>query len=420
MGMVVEGHPQSQAVMQIPWATFSEELWIIILASLPKSDLKRLCRVSKHLHALIIPILYQVIDLSIHHLEAMPSSDPRIARIHAQQFLFVSQVLLKPEFGSYVQSFTWTMSLYMRRQLPEWIKDKRVLWTVEDTYRMFSLLYKARHVDLDTGAKHVERVPVLPSLFPSATSIRLGGKMHFALATAILHGANKASLTSLSLNNVQEGGLLSSGANFLNHMPTRFNPNGKVDFATFRENWPKDSLPVQVAPGSMRRLLTSSLQSRCRHLRYLFLCKQGQQHRTQGQPHPFQSGPSSLTYEDDVYYEWASFLWATHPNIVIFAHGGVARPKPLLLSNRYSCNIPLLIPPPIPARYMQLSDLAPMDKRFRDIVLPVLKDGWPRLKKVEVRGVNIKVLTELKNLEGVEVVIDKEVRACYNGMVGED
>ena len=69
---------------------------------------------------------------------------------------------------------------------------------------------------------------------------------------------------------------------------------------------------------------------------------------------------------------------------------------------------------------MQLPDVAPMDKRFRDIVLPVLKDGWPGLKMVEVRGVEINVLTELQNLEGVEVVVDEEVEPCYNGMVGED
>lgn len=44
------------------------------------------------------------------------------------------------------------------------------------------------------------------------------------------------------------------------------------------------------------------------------------------------------------------------------------------------------------------------DKRLRDIVIPVLKDGWPGLKRIEVRGVDVQVLMELENLGDVEVI----------------
>ncbi len=108
-------------------------------------------------------------------------------------------------------SLAWTMGLQMIIALPDQINNWENNWIIEDTYQVFALLNRAIHIDLDTGPIHAERSIAVPSLFPSARYICLGGKMHYALASAILHGSNKAPLISLSLNNVQEGGLFASG-----------------------------------------------------------------------------------------------------------------------------------------------------------------------------------------------------------------
>ncbi len=95
----------------------------------------------------------------------------------------------------------------------------------------------------------------------------------------ILHGPAKAPSHPLILNNVLKGGIFRSGK-YSQLWPVV--PNGSVkatdNVSGTQEDWPEDSHPMLVSPGCTRRLLTPFLQSRCQNLRYLCLCKQGQQH----------------------------------------------------------------------------------------------------------------------------------------------
>lgn len=176
---------------------------------------------------------------------------------------------------------------------------------------MFSLLNNATEIDIDGGTLHRELVssiivPHMASCFPAAQRIRIGGKMHYALASCILHGVEKAPIISLDLNNIQEGGLLSTGLNVEVQ-------RSALHFFFFKEDWPSGCYPRQVVSGNMRRILNSSLISRCMNLQSLSLRKQGQQAYDQDLP-------SGLTREVHVYEEWAYFISRVHPAHILLEH----------------------------------------------------------------------------------------------------
>lgn len=189
----------------------------------------------------------------------------------------MKQLCSNPEYGEYVCSFTWSMMgthLELYQYLPDFLHGKRPLWKLEDNYDMFACLRKVKYIDIFTHSRHIAPCVELPSLFPMATHITLSRKMHYAVATAILHGPNKPDLISLSLNNVQEGGLVrergrTSGENFrwwgkgvLNLYCT--DQSRALEMTYFEESWPEGCLPIQVKPSCMRRLLPG-LQYRCIH-----------------------------------------------------------------------------------------------------------------------------------------------------------
>ena len=245
----------------------SDELCLSILEYLPASALKRLSETSRRFYNLSIPVMYHTIDLGIHYFEPVYIVDkPYLTKrqpanwkdILIKQHLFINLMLREPQYASLVRSFTWNLGFSRAEVCLQAEFRERVIWLPEKVYAMFSLLDRATSIDIDMGPWHSESLASIPLsrrplLFPDARHIRLGGKMHYALASAILHGSDKAPLSSLSLNNVQEGGLLASGENF--HMGIKV--DGFVrswrDLDTFKENWPEGCLPIQVKPGNMRR-----------------------------------------------------------------------------------------------------------------------------------------------------------------------
>ena len=57
----------------------------------------------------------------------------------------------------------------------------------------------------------------------------------------------------------------------------------------------------------------------------------------------------------------------------------------------------------------------PMDEAFRDRLLPVLMHPWQDLERLEIKGVNRRILpASLERLNGVDVVFDEEVLPCWN------
>ena len=399
-------------IKSIPFIALNEDVWLMILANLPKQALRKISQTSKYFHALSIPLLFHTVDISVRPEIDIYSPSPRswpsdLGDTLAKQWRFAKQLFLKPEYASYVRSFTWTTGLPCKRHPCDWTDDERAFWDPAMIYSLFLLLEKATVVDIDTGYRHPEQVPPTLSLFPSARHIRLGGKMHYALASAILHGSSKAPLTSLNLDNVIEGGLIrspalqcSQGYRFAYTLPDGHGW-GYNDYSLIKEDWPEGSFPVQVIVGPMRRLLTPSLQHRCRQISFLRLRKQGQQH-------PDQTLPSSLTFDDEVYSEWATFIRAVKPRILIFSHAGDICP-PWSGVRLRSC-APL---PPV-----QWPEIAPMDVRFQETLLPILREGWPLLERLEIQGVSRKVLGNLEFMQGATVKISENVEPCWNATVG--
>jgi hypothetical protein len=381
----------------------SDELVVMILKLLRAPNLRHLSQTCRSLHTLGLSILFQRVDLSLHNqnlsLHRPHEFTPICKKLRIRQYLFVQQLLQTPHYATHIRTFFWTMAGSAN---PWWTRfeyaGKEVTLSSDEIYRMFSLLQEVTYVDIDTGYTHRSGPTVLPSLFPQAKHIRLGGKMHYAFASAILHGPGKAPLDYLELNNVQEGGLLESGANF------RW--VGHIDLANFEEIWPEGHLPIQVVPGTMRRLMTPEFQLRCTNLRTLSLRKQGQQMDAVGY------FPSHLTHEDDVYQEWAAFIDKIRPQYISFAnlgrdewpYNGSEEPR--------SCGLRL-------GHVVRLPDVAPMDLRFQRFLWPLLRDGWKNLKLVSIFGVSEKVLLDRVHGAGNhDLIVDERLGYCENGVVG--
>lgn len=352
-----------------------------------------------------IPILFRAIDLSIYPIidldnRQQPSHWPIFAQwILVLQWRFAKQIALNPSYASSVRTFSWTMGLEHHFECRD--RGIREDFDLNLIYFMFTNLTKATHINIDTGCRLPEAIPRLPALFPAAKHIHLGGKMHYTLASSILHGDSKTSLISLTLDNIVEGGLIydpetKQSVRFLRDEASF--ARSQFCFA-FKEMWPANRPPKQILPGPMRRLLTSaSFQNRCRGLQYLCLRKQGQQH-------PGQCFPSKeLTHDLDVYDEWALFIRIVRPKVLQIAHLGS------LKLNYYRKNIITHLL----SRRIQ-NHVEPMDEAFRDRLLPVLMHPWQDLERLEIRGVNRRVLpASLERLNGVEVIVDEEVLPCWN------
>ncbi len=152
----------------------------------------------------------------------------------------------------------------------------------------------------------------------------------------------------------------------------------------------------------MQRLLTPSLQRRCQHIRYICLRKQGQQH-------PDQKLPGTLSHDNEIYDEWVAFIRIVQPHILVIAHGGDIHP-PWSGVKTWSW-----VHPPL---QLQWPEIAPMDEKFRETLLPLLREGWPGLERIATRGGN--VLEDLEDMECVIVDVDERVESCWNATVREE
>lgn len=394
-------------------ATLSDDVWLLIFETLPKSSLCTVLQVSKAFYDLALPVLYHTVDFSAKPIIDIYGVTPRYWRpqrsinaLHIRQWRFAQQIMRKPFYGTLVRSFAWTMGFESRHHLVYLIDEK---WDDTVIYSMLSHLTLATHITIDTSTSTPKSIPHLPALFPSATHIHLGGKTTYAFASSILHNPIATPLHSLTLENVIEGGLIQDPASNESRPLARSSYDARERLINVPENWPPASLPLQVRPGCMRRLLIPSLLHRCRRLRYLALHKQGHQHEDQIFP------SAEYTFDRDVYDEWAFFVCAVKPSVLIVAHlKDVERPysgAPLI----GGCSVPA----PEGVRW---PEIAPMDEYMREKLVPVLREGWAGLEKLEVRGVSRSVLGELERedgLNGVEVVIMEDVEYAWNATVGK-
>jgi hypothetical protein len=158
--------------------SLDSDSWFQISSYVPKSTILAICCTSRHLHDTLIPILYHTIDLSIHSTTAGNRFSFHYRRQTCKgQYIFLRQILRKPEYGQYVRSFMWTLGLEDEKVsfLPKFIQDERVVWKGGDVETMFGFLNKVTRLDLGSATRSslCELNMAEEESFPTAQHIRL-------------------------------------------------------------------------------------------------------------------------------------------------------------------------------------------------------------------------------------------------------
>lgn len=378
---------------RFPLERLTDELCLVVFEQMSIHKLSMVARTSKRMRALCIPILYSTVDISWHNrglvqsfmwppyeymmwADTLYATAKRWFHVVQRQMQFLKAILENPGYARFVRDFTWTLHFV------EWTKFK---WPGSETYKVLEMLTEVRRLDLAFmySESDPHRYPDPPSLFPKARHVRLLGKAHYPLVTAILHG-EKAQLTSLCLDNLQDEGRTEDGRPF-NRLSTT-----ETSLDSLHERWPEDGSRDVVLPGPMRRILPQ-LVDRCSTLKTLSLRKVGQ---VDGRQVFYSQG------DEEVYDEWASFIKAVKPQNLTVEQGKDSR---WWLRRIY-----------LPAVSVTTHHMAPMDHRFKERLLPTLMEGWEGLRRLEVRGVSWEVMRTL-TLNGVDLIVSEEARACDNG-----
>lgn len=143
------------------------------------------------MHHLAVPLIYQNVDLSYHndaglfmecHSERMLSGDnPNRAlgdlweKMLQKQEVFIETIIRRPTYGSYISSLTWTYQ--WQYEEPDQ-RDQRM-------WKAFQSLTRVKLIDI-CSMDHQEAHVIPPPLFPSATIIRVGGRISYPFFRAIL------------------------------------------------------------------------------------------------------------------------------------------------------------------------------------------------------------------------------------------
>ncbi|KAJ5578384.1 uncharacterized protein N7459_007348 [Penicillium hispanicum] len=393
----------------------SAEIWLLVMELLDQPSLTALAEVSKGMHALSSPVLYSKIDLSVHNLNPRFTTEGEQAlaqKVFGQQNLFMQQLLDRPERALRVRSFTWTMGLQQQCELPRWSQKgtRAPIHQLENIYTLYLSLRHVTHVDINGGELHEYPYQSLPPLFPEATHIRLSGQMHYALASAILHGPQQAPLECLSLENLLECGCLKTGQNFQPQYDPRF--KYRPQLLPLEEIWPDGGKPVQVAPGEMTRLLCPALQSRCSRLRRFTFGVLDLTSESGRRILP----PGWCTRNVAIHDELTAFFRAVQPQETVLVYSRLSPERRAELVSRYG------------RRRCVVSRRPSSAPRHR--LLDTLLDGWPGLQTLEIRGGNrdadfpntpaqpFPSLVNRPGLERVQVYFEPHSWDTYHGRIG--
>jgi len=283
-----QSHPNmSSRLLPTHKATLSEDILFVVFEALPKSSLRTVSQVSKAFHDLALLVLYHTVDFSANTVIDIHGVVPRywspqrsINALQIRQWRFAQQIARKTSYGTLVRSFAWTMGFENRMHLSFLINEK---WDDTVIYTMFSHLTLATHITIDASTAPPKTIPHLHALFLSATHIHLGGKTTYAFASSILHNPVSTILHSLTLDNVIEGGLIQDPASKESRPITRSSTDDRERLIHVPENWPPESLPLQVRPGTAvdscatspsasRDTSTRTRSSRARGIRSIEMC----------------------------------------------------------------------------------------------------------------------------------------------------
>ncbi|KAI9752610.1 MAG: hypothetical protein M4579_005558 [Chaenotheca gracillima] len=346
--------------------------WIMRYMSSP--DLLSLCLASCTTYEVGLPILNRNVDVSNHNDKGLFRSyypkikvesenldraltDAERESLHRRQESLVERLLDHPERGADIRSLTWTLRTWDNIDEREYAEDPE---TEEDMWKAFQTMRNVQTVDI-ASVLYARELKAPPPLFASATSIRLLGQMSHVMARSILRSVDPSKLTTLVLDNVQDFGQKSEGVDL-----DASNPERK------KESMYKGR-PDCRFPGPMRSHLYP-LVGKCTTLRHLSL-------HSIGQEAPWDSNRWGIEREVNRYKEWAAFINSVKPSLETLSleqgvvpvrkDAGFCRTTDTRMKAGYPQNPP-----------------APMDERFIQYILPVLKTGpWPKLEAMTLLGV---------------------------------
>lgn len=394
-------------------STLPVEIFQEILKYCSQFQLAQLAQTSHSVLQHVIPFLYRTVDVSTHnrlaaedpgpHYGILQCADSKPLRATPPQALRRQHSLLHalihhPEYATYVREFTWTLLFVsdVGKPNPHELPPTLISYPETKIWDVFSLLTNVQKLDL--ASLHGYYVPYAaacpPTLFSSATSIRLLGWMSHALAVSILHSIDPTKLTHLALDDLQDWGQYTDGR------PMSRDDGSRIRYRT--ESTHPDGSRGEVFPGPMRGLLPR-LEGRCSSLTTLHL-------RMAGIENPYRSD-YSVKADEQAYMEWAWFLNSVRPTL---QH----------LSIEQGCVIP--VPPPCSSGAG--APWRPMDHHLEVFVLPCLRSGpWEALRRVELRGVALR-MAEARRIrkamgDSGEVLLGwNSARPCdrFNGFVDTD
>ncbi|CZR63814.1 uncharacterized protein PAC_13711 [Phialocephala subalpina] len=399
------------------------ELWYNITSDFPRKTVATLMLAHSSLRAVLTPVLYHTVDLSIASLN--PSfSKARIPEVIAlinrpgprswlqrsdtarSQHLFIRQILAHPELALHVKALSWTLGLGRMALLPEKIHGEEAVWNDEDMWAVLNLLKAVVKADIGTASRGHGCFPrdmMGEALFPAAQHVKLAGTMRMAFVNAVLLGkfetsidgkgkgkekeetAEVTQLKTLVLDDLQE----ETGPPAEPFPRRRMGTVSRIE----KERERQESSMALLGPCQpMRHILTPSLFPKCSRLQHLsirtyMLSERGSR-------------------DDESWTEWATFIEEVKPKEVIFDCDRL--PRKHGRGGGSALRFARL-------REVRIRSMIANDRRFQRTLLPVLVKGWHGLGRVEVRGIGESICKELMVLEagGVEVEFDWKNEAAY-------
>jgi hypothetical protein len=274
---------------------------------------------------------------------------PLSNNLKRRQERFISTILSHPSLGALVRTLTWTY---------QWYWENPYITSANQQKMWAAFLLLTRVEDLDICSFNTEEQLVTPPpLFPTASSVRIGGKMPYLFFRSFL--SNPANITSLDIDNPQGFFQLKNG--FHESAYPRAH-------ALLPETEGEDGYPLVRHYGPMRGHLRP-LFNRFEKLQNLSIRTVGQDDSTDRH--------YLATREKSRYEEIAAFISSTANTLetLLFEQGIIQEGDLTGTTTFYD-----------PRRVRQVG--RPMDKYFLEHIHPILlSTEWKKLKKVSIHGV---------------------------------
>ncbi len=173
------------STLGISLESLGSDIWFLISSYVPKSTLVSICRTSRHFHSNVIPVLYHTIDLSIH----APPDGTNVSFTYRRktcecQYIFLRQILRRPEYGQYVRSLKWTVGFDDEKLVfrPDFVESERVVWRSDYIEKLFECLDQVVTLDIESTARDDWRIFEGRNFFPAAQRVNLVSSVLFFLS----------------------------------------------------------------------------------------------------------------------------------------------------------------------------------------------------------------------------------------------